>query len=206
MDGDVTRSLDLLRLAQGGDGEAVNRIVARYYERVRRIVRMRLNPTLRRRVDSGDILQETFVAALASFDRFEIQDEASFINWLARIAQRQVFAALDHHTAQKRDTAREVPLAGSGDSRNLGVDPAATGLSPLEALSRAEQSRVVEDCIADLSETYRELIILRDYAGASWETIAEETGRPSAAAARMMHATALVELGMLVRKRSGPEA
>jgi hypothetical protein len=30
--------------------------------------------------------------------------------------------------------------------------------------------------------------------------VAEQTGRPSAAAARMMHARALVELGKFVRK------
>ena len=201
MDGDVTRSLDLLRRAQGGDGGAVDQLFSRYYERVRRIVRLRLSPRLRRRVDSGDILQETFAAAVSAFDRFEVRDEASFINWLARIAQHQIFAAADHHTAQKRDTRREVPLVTRDESGAIGLEPAATGLTPIDALSRAEQTRMVEDCIAELPETYRELIILRDYAGAPWETIAEETDRPSAAAARMMHATALIELGRLVRER-----
>ena len=57
------------------------------------------------------------------------------------------------------------------------------------------QTRILER----LPEEYRELILLRNYAGASWESVAEETGRPSAAAARMMHARALVELGKLVR-------
>ena len=49
-------------------------------------------------------------------------------------------------------------------------------------------------------EQYRELILLRNYAGASWESVAEETNRPSAAAARMMHARAVVELGKLLRE------
>ena len=153
MDSDVTRSLDLLRRAQDGDDSAVNLLFTRYYERVRRIVRMRLGPVLRRRVDSGDILQETFVAAVGCFDRFEVRDEASFISWLARIAQRQVFAAADHHTAQKRDTGREVPLVHSTETGKIGIDPAATGLSPLESLSHDEQTRRVEECISELPET-----------------------------------------------------
>jgi RNA polymerase sigma-70 factor (ECF subfamily) len=205
MDGDVTRSLDLLRRAQDGDDGAVDQLFGRYYERVRRIVRMRLSPVLRRRVDSGDILQETFIAAVGAFDRFEVRDEASFISWLARIAQRQVFAAADHHTAQKRDAGRDVPLVLGNATGRIGIDPAANGLSPLDEMSRTEQTTLVEDCIAELSEPHRELIILRDYAGASWESIAEETGRPSAAAARMMHATALIELGKLVRAHSGDD-
>jgi RNA polymerase sigma-70 factor (ECF subfamily) len=202
MDGDVTRSLDLLRRAQDGEGGAVDQLFGRYYERVRRIVRMRIGPVLRKRVDSGDILQETFIAALESFDRFEVRDEASFISWLARIAQRQVFAAVDHHSAQKRDAGRDVPLVHSVRTGAVGIDPAADGMSPLEELSHSEQTSLVEDCIAELPEPYRELIILRDYAGGSWELIAEETGRPSAAAARMMHAKALIELGKLVRDRT----
>jgi DNA-directed RNA polymerase specialized sigma24 family protein len=59
---------------------------------------------------------------------------------------------------------------------------------------------VVERCIAALPEEYRELIILSDYTGASWEAVAETTGRPSAAAARMMHVRARIELGKLLRE------
>lgn len=206
MDGDVTRSLDLLRRAQDGDGGAVDQLFGRYYERVRRIVRMRIGPVLRRRIDSGDILQETFIAAVGSFDRFEVRDEASFISWLARIAQRQVFAAVDHHSAQKRDSGRDVPLVHSVRTDAIGIDPAASGLSPVDQLSHDEQTSMVEECIAELPEPYRELIILRDYAGASWDTIAEETGRPSAAAARMMHSKAMIDLGKLVRARTNGEA
>ena len=46
-----------------------------------------------------------------------------------------------------------------------------------------------------------ELILLRDYAGSSWEEIAAEVDAPSAAAARMMHARALAKLGALLRAR-----
>ena len=57
---DLTQSLDLVRSAQNGDGGALNLLFERYYERVRRVVRMRLGNKLRQEMDSGDILQETF--------------------------------------------------------------------------------------------------------------------------------------------------
>ena len=60
---ELTQSLDLVRSAQEGDSDALNLLFERYYERVRRVVRMRLGRKLRQEMDSGDILQETFMAA-----------------------------------------------------------------------------------------------------------------------------------------------
>jgi RNA polymerase sigma-70 factor, ECF subfamily len=204
MSEDPTRSIDLVRQAQKGDAEALNRLFERYYERVRRIVRLRLGRELRSSLESGDILQETFSAAVLAFERFEMRDEASLINWLSKLAERQILAAADHHGAKKRDRKREVQISGNVSQNGEDSAPfevAAETRPPLEKLSDGEQTDLVECCVRELDEEYRELIILRDYAGASWEAVAEQTGRPSAAAARMMHARALIELGRLIRKR-----
>jgi RNA polymerase sigma-70 factor (ECF subfamily) len=201
MDESLTVTIELVRRAQGGNREALERLFSRYYERVRRIVRVRLGPKLRLRMDSGDILQETFAAAVVAFDRFEMQDEAGFINWLSRIAERQALSAVAHHGAQKRDAGREVPLEPHDPERSGALEPVDGGAPPHELAQRAEESQLVETCMAELSEEDRELIILRDYAGASWEHVAAETGRPSADAARMRHAKALLTLGRLMRQR-----
>lgn len=202
MDEDITHSLDLVLKAQEGDQQALNRLFERYYERVRRIVRLRLGSRLRESVDSGDILQETFIAAVRSFGNFEMREEASLINWLSRLAERQIIAAADYHGAKKRDQRRNVPLGGSAvDTASVHVPlsyPDDT-TQPLEKLALSEESGIVERCLDNLPEEYRELIVLRNFAGASWDSVAEETGRPSAAAARMMHARAMIELGKLVR-------
>jgi RNA polymerase sigma-70 factor (ECF subfamily) len=200
---DVTRSLDLVRQAQAGDDQALNRLFARYYERVRRIVRLRLGNRLRESVDSGDILQETFAAAVRAFQGFEVRDEASLIHWLSRLAEHQIIAQADYFAARKRDQRRSVPLHGAAEEDDsFQISFADDSTRPLERLADREQAKIVEGCLAELAEDYRELILLRNYAGASWEAVAAETGRPSAAAARMMHARAMVELGKLV-KRAG---
>jgi DNA-directed RNA polymerase specialized sigma24 family protein len=90
---DITQSLDLVLRAQGGDQASLNRLCERYYDRVRRIVRLRLGSRLRESVDSGDILQETFLAAVRSIENFEMREEASLINWLSRLAERQIITA-----------------------------------------------------------------------------------------------------------------
>src|SRR5262249_1015540 len=110
MTDDITHSLDLVLRAQEGDREALNRLIERYYERVRRIGRLRLGSHLREMVDSGDILQETFITAVRLFDDFEMREEASLINWLARLAERQIIAAADFYGAKKRDHGRNVTI------------------------------------------------------------------------------------------------
>jgi RNA polymerase sigma-70 factor (ECF subfamily) len=198
---DVTATLDLLRQAQRGDRLALDRLVRLYESRVRRMVCMRLGSGLRARLESSDILQETFAAAIRDFDRFDVRDNGSFINWLARIAERKLCDAADHFGAQRRDVAREVPLASSDGSSSFGPILRADGPSPSEQVSRNEQIELIEGCLAEMPEEYRELILLRDYAGASWEAVAEATGRPSAAAARMKYAAALRELAARVLDR-----
>ncbi len=201
---DLTASFELVQRAQAGDEEARNRLFTRYYDRVRRIVRMRLGPALRAHLEDGDILQETFAAAVEALDRFEMRDDASLINWLAKLAQHKIIAAADYHSAKKRDTRLEVRLSSRGpfdDSSCVARELAGSMSTPGDHAAREEVKEIVEECVAELPPEYRELILLRDYAGGSWERVAAETGRPSAEAARMMHARALVELSKLVRAR-----
>lgn len=201
MSDQLTRSLDLMRKAQSGDGDALNRLMGRYYGRVRPIVRARIGPHLRRRIDSGDILQQVFVTAFRTYDRFEVTDEASLIGWLARIAERQIHDELDRQAAQKREAGREVALQAGSASAPSTIDLPDPAGRPEESAEQREQARIVEEELAELPELYRELILLRDYQGASWEHVAKETLRPSAAAARMMHGQARVELGKRVKAR-----
>jgi RNA polymerase sigma-70 factor (ECF subfamily) len=204
MSDEITRSIELVLRAQKGDTDARDRLFRRYYERVHAIVRARLGAKLRARVESGDIVQEALVAAFKSFDKFEMREEASFIQWLSKIVEHQITAAADWHGAKKRDLEKEVPLpttAGDGGTATVPIElPDSDGLRPIDILGDSEDKERVLLCLERLPEVYREVILSRDFTGASWEGVAEETGRPSAAAARMMHARALVELGQLLRR------
>ena len=110
-------------------------------------------------------------------------------------------AAADRHGAQKRDRKREVPLDCGGSSTRRFGDPMARGPAPLDKLASEEESALIDEAVRELSEEYRELILWRDYANAPWDVVARETKRPSAAAARMMHARAMIELAKLARER-----
>lgn len=188
----VTRSVELLRRARAGERSALNRLFERYYGRLRRIVRVRLGPALRRQVDSAEILQETFAAAVKDLERFEIREEASLIHWLGRIAHHRILeAARRAERGVGRERLHDPPETDRPGRRDAVPD---TSPTPSEAAAHREEAARLERCLDGLPEAERELILLRDYAGASWQLVAEATGRPSADAARMAHSRAMAAL------------
>lgn len=203
----TTRSVELVRRAQGGELAALNRLFARYYERVRKIVRVRLGPNLGKYVETEDILQETFIAAVHGFDRFEVRDESGLILWLSKIAEHQIQNAAAYHGAQKRDRRREVALRHVQDSMASGelvLEPAADVCAPIDELAQEEDFDLIESCMGELREDHRNVILHRDFAGASWAAVAESLGSPSRDAARSLYTRAVTELASIVRRRAPP--
>lgn len=198
MDRSLTRTHRLVQAAQAGDRQALEVLLLRYQERVRRIVRIRLGPVLRQQLESGDVLQQVLLDAFRSLDRYEPRDEAGFLAWLSGIVEHRLRDAADYHGADKRDAARVRPLDASGS-----VSPADAlvdgGTTPPESAARSEAAQRLDACLSALPDAERELIVLRDYIGLSWGEIAERTGAPSPDAARMRHASVLIDLGRRLR-------
>lgn len=199
-------SIALVKRAQEGDREALELLFERYYPRLRRIVRIRMGKHLRSRVESVDILQETFAVAVMAFDRFEMRDESSLIHWLGKLAENQIRGALDHFAAARRDARREVPLVVEGASsqvREFAHEPEEERPQPVDLLVKDEDRERLEACMDELREEYREVVIHRYLVGADWATIASWMDLPSADAARMRCARAMMELERLLGRRQG---
>src|SRR5262245_29088221 len=119
---DLSRSLELVELVQGGDEDAWREFFERYRARLARIVRIKLGPRLQRHLDEDDILQEVFLVALRRVGEFESRSHAGILQWLARIADYRIRERLAHHDAEKRNAGREVPLArDSATTRGIRV-------------------------------------------------------------------------------------
>jgi len=196
-----TPTVELVRRAQQGDAAAREALFARYGGRVLAIVRARLGAKLRGALESGDILQEAMLEALRGLERFEMREESSLIRWLAQLVEHRITARASYHGASKRD-APVVPLEGEPSAGgSLASELSARQPGPATELESREASDSVQSALAELPERQRELVLLRDYAGESWDEIAKTIGAPTPAAARMLHARALVRLGALLRQR-----
>ncbi len=163
----MTQTLDLVRKAQGGDRDAMERLLQRYYERLRRSIRASLHPRMRSILDTVDIVQQTMAKAVTIFADFEMRSEGAFLHWLRTIALRQISDARDHVEAKKRQ-----PQGGllsldhqeeDGPSLHDRVEGDATG--PDGRAVRRELHHALEDCLHQLPDEHRQCVLLRDYDG-----------------------------------------
>ncbi len=200
---ELSRSRVLLERARAGEHEALLELLAAHEERLRRIVRIRLGDELRRRLDTTDVVQETYRAALQSLDTLDLAREQDLLAWLARVAVNRIRDEHDRLHAQKRDVAREVALGTYSTSSAL--DPAAriadSATSPSERAFRNELRELVDQGVRELPSEYRDAILLRDYCGGSWEHVASELGRSTIHAAQQLHQRAWIKLRRALEPR-----
>jgi len=206
---DVTVTIELVRRAQKDDDQlAFNRLFERYYERLHAIVRLRMGAHLKSLVEPEDVIQETFIAALRSFDRFEVLDDASFIRWLSTIAINQIRGQADYHFAKKRDRRRDRALEGirtAMRSGELKIDPPSPLPSPAAELDVREQLEEIVEAVNDLNDAQREVFVLRHFVydqHTPWDEIAAAMGGTrDANATRVLHSRAVTRLLTAMRQR-----
>lgn len=203
---DSPDSFELARRARGGDGEALNQLFLRYQERVVRIARIRMGSRLRSCMESMDLVQETWRVALRLWPDFEPRSHASLIQWLARILENRIREAARHHFgAVGRDHGREVPLElGSGSEGGAAAIAPSTGSRPpWEVLAREELRELYDACVEELTGDQREVVLLREYSGASWEETARALGRSKTSAVQELHRRARMRIAECLERRLG---
>lgn len=116
---------DLLREAEDGSEEATWQLVERFSPYLYRVVRRRMEPSLRRRFDSKDFVQMAWASFLLR-DRnlTEFEDEQSLVAFLAAIAANKVAGgARATFARKKRDANREVGIDHPEASGVASVEP-----------------------------------------------------------------------------------
>ena len=188
---DRTETTALLKEAREGSAEALDDLFARYGARLLSVIRLRLGPSLRGRLESRDILQDCFLKAFERLDQFEGSERASLMGWLARIAENEIRDQAEFHGRQRRDARREVPL----DDAPGGLVHRVRSVSSRVALG--QQTRHLERALERLEEAHREVIVLRKLQEMSWREVGERMGRTDDAS-RMLFARAMAALTMEV--------
>ncbi|HUT12534.1 MAG TPA: sigma-70 family RNA polymerase sigma factor [Thermoguttaceae bacterium] len=190
-------TVQLLARFREGEREALNELYRRYYDRIVAVVRLRLGPKLRARLEESDIVQEAFLASLQGLKNFTCQSEGDFFHWLCKLVENRIRDQADRIGAQKRNADREVPLEPQWPSAESVFGPLhelATMTSPATRAVRAEDVRRLEGAVDALPEIQREAILLVRYEGLSFAEAGAATGK-TPDAVRMLVARAIVALG-----------
>jgi RNA polymerase sigma-70 factor (ECF subfamily) len=184
---DQPETQELLRQARSGASDAVERLLTRHREPLRRMIGLRLDPALAARVDASDIVQEVLLEAHRRLDDYLRNPAMPFHLWLRHIAKDHVIDAhRRHRQAQRRSLDREQPLIPAARAKDSSfdfadqlLDPEAT---PASAAMRHELQRRLEAAMEDLEEDDREVILMRHAEQLSNQDVAAALGLSEAAA------------------------
>ncbi|MFN5624194.1 MAG: sigma-70 family RNA polymerase sigma factor [Planctomyces sp.] len=196
------RTQDILRDVAGGDAEAVNRLMDRHREAVRRMVQLRLDHAVARRVDASDVVQDVMLEASQRLTDYLRNPGMPFHLWLRQLAlDRIIDMHRRHRGAQRRSVDREQNLSGVGNDEQSAADLAAllrdAELTPAAAALRKElQSRFVA-ALQQMDEGDREIIVMRHFEHLGNSEAAEALGL-SAPAAGMRYLRAIRRLRELL--------
>ena len=198
--GPSTDTRALIARHRAGDPRALQDLFVRFYERVRRIVQVRMSRFLLAREEVDDVVQDVFIRVLDGVERFEERDDARFIDLIARMIQNELANHDRRERAQKRggDLARLVRLCSDS-----GFDVPADSTGVVSRAERREQIERLDSCLSQLSDAHREVVLWRQYAGADWKTVAEAMERPSPEACQELYRRARIELARRMASGAG---
>ena len=194
---DLSETRDLLDRVAGDDPSAEERLWERHREPLRRMIGLRLDRAVGRRVDASDVVQEVMLKASGRLADYLKDPSLPFHLWLRQIAQDHVIDAhRKHRVAGVRSVDREVPMAAQFADRSS-IDLAARlrdpSPTPAAAALRRELERRFQEAIGVLEEADREIILLRHFEQLSNTEAAHALGL-SEPAAGMRHLRALRKL------------
>ncbi|MBM4093754.1 MAG: sigma-70 family RNA polymerase sigma factor [Planctomycetes bacterium] len=156
--------LVLLR-SDGSDGLA--ELFSAYYGQLKRMVDVRLDPRLRGRVDSADVLQESYIEITRRIDDYLAAPDVSLFVWFRQITWQTLLTVHRRHLGQKRDAGREVslhqPVGPHSASPGLSQQLVGSVTSPSQVAIRHERWTMLRQAIDSMEPLDREVLMLRHF-------------------------------------------
>ncbi len=191
---DTSNEMEMLRHAAGGEPERLGPILSRFEPRLLRMIRLRIDPRLQRRVDPADVVQAAFLEASRRLDEYIGDPRVPFFVWVRFLALQQLALAHRQHLGvQARDLKREVSLYRASLPQASSADLAAQLIgkltSPTQAAAKAELKLCLQEALNRMDEVDREILALRHFEQLSNSEAADALEiKPSAACNRYVRA------------------
>mgnify|MGYP002623971616 CR=1 FL=1 len=150
---------ELVEGARAGDPAAFATLIGRYEERILRLVRGMVPAA-----DVEDVAQEAFLKAFRKLHLFD--GRSSFYTWIYRLSAN---TAMDWRKKEARRRHAPLPETPAGEDLVEGSGP-----GPATRATQRELGTLIDAAIADLPDRYREILLLREMRGMSYEEISRE--------------------------------
>src|SRR5436305_11090766 len=154
----------LLADARGGDPAAVDRLLGEFREPLRRVIDLRLDPVLARRVDASDIVQDVLLEANQRLTEYLRSPVMPFHLWLRHLAQDRIIDThRRHRQAQRRSIDKEQPLQRPARADQSSLQLAAQLVdgekTPASAAIHQELQSRLESAMAPLGDDDRRILL-----------------------------------------------
>ena len=153
----------LVQQAKAGDRAAFAALVSAYETKIYNLALRYLG----NREDAMDASQEVFLRVFRFLPGF--QEESGFSTWIYRIG---VNVCKDMLIKQSKRNEQSIEVEDEEDEQRT-IDVADSRYAPEQILENAELRAVLSQAIASLPEQQREMVVLRDIQGLSYEEIAQ---------------------------------
>jgi RNA polymerase sigma-70 factor (ECF subfamily) len=182
---DTTRRM--LDEAKTGDSAAVERLLGEFREPLRKVIDLRLDPVLARRVDASDIVQDVLLEANQRLTEYLKSPNMPFHLWLRHLAQDRIIDThRRHRQAQRRSIDREQaiqrPAWTDESSVQLVAQLVDAEQTPASAAIHQELQRRLSDALGQLGDDDRDIILMRHHEQLSNQDVAAALGLTEAAA------------------------
>ena len=189
-----TTTDNLLLRAKAGDATALGALFARYRDRLRKMVRLRLDRRVYGRITPSDVLHRANLDVARRFPEFAASPTASFYLWLrALTGQRLIDLHREHLSERMGDAIGEVSLyrgaLPQASSASLAQQMLAGLSSPVQGAVRAEMQLQLQEALNSMDPIDREVVVLRHFEELNGVEAAQVLGTdPSAAGKRYIRA------------------
>ena len=192
----------LLRKAKGGDNGSLGRLLESYRHYLKLLARFQISRRLQGKADASDLVQETFLRAHDAFEGFRGTTEGELLQWLRSIMVSRLAKFVRRFCeTQRRDVRLERRLDEELDrSSQIAQALLHSHSSPSRKAARREEGVLLADALAQLSEEYREVIVLRHFEELSFSKVAQRMGQSVGRVERLwIHALAALRRAVTER-------
>jgi RNA polymerase sigma-70 factor (ECF subfamily) len=184
---DSSAANDLLTRARNGDARALADLFAHYRDRLRQMVRLRLDRRLQGRLDPSDVLQDAFLDVANRAPEYFANPAMPCYLWLRFLTGQRLQALHRQHLgAQMRDAGQEVSLHRGAmphaTSASLAAQLLGRMTSPSQVAVRAEMQVKLQEALNTMDPLDREVLVLRHFEELTNNETAEVLGIQKAAA------------------------
>jgi RNA polymerase sigma-70 factor, ECF subfamily len=164
------------------DERAFNEVIEAYGQQVFRLVFRMLG----NRQEGEDVVQDIFVQVFKGIDRF--RGDSQLGTWIYRVAVNTCKNHVKYLARRKTEAQDDLePVANREFLNRARGMTSSEQAGPEQVVMGHQAESIVKQCLGELEEEFREVLILRDLEDLSYEAIGEITGLPEGTVKSRLH-------------------